>query len=278
MNYQLFPPKFVTESVTKFASRLKSQLSRAAVLLVAGCMMLLGTACSSTPPTASGPGATELYRTTQTKEGGMNQYSDTDPRQTDKRLGAETKARVDQAKGNLNKTQSPGDVVDEFKAGRPLGERTKNLVEPAANAIDNLKQDVTAGTERGIKNLQRNTADAKQDLKETLDQAQDNAADLGRDTSRSAQKAAAQVKSQVKSTAENARQDLGDKASNLIEGASRPVTASRDSQTALNALQSETQATPKLETPDLLERVKDSFDTAAQNVGEFAKDAANEAR
>ena len=188
------------------ANNLKARFSQVAVPLAASFLLLIGTACSASSPAASGPGSTgtgvtgtgstdaarsnqtELYRTTQAKEGGMNQYSDTDPRQTDKTLGAETKARVDQAKGNLNKTQSPGDVVDKFQEGRPLGERTKNVVEPAANALDDLKQDVTEGTQRGIKNLQRNTAGAKQNLKETLDQAQDNAADLGRGTSRSAQK------------------------------------------------------------------------------------------
>ena len=202
----------------------------------------------------------------------MNQYSDTDPRQNAKALGAEAKARVDQAKGNLNKAQTQKQFTNEVKSAAPIREGVKDLSERAGDAIDDLKQDVTKGTERGIKNLQRNTADAKQGVKETLDQAQDNAAELGRDGSRSVQKTA----DQVKSTLDNARQDLGNKTSSLLDGSSRQTAKASDK--AATAIQTQAQNTPKLDTQDLLERVKDSFNTASQNVGEFAKDAATDAR
>ena len=86
------------------------------------------------------------------------------------------------------------------------------------------------------------------------------------------------MKSNLGGAVENARQDLGDKASNLLDGASRQAANTRDGKAALNALQSETQETPKLGTSELLERVKDNFDTAARNVGEFTKDAGNQSR
>ncbi len=251
------------------------KLRQLAVALTASFILLIGTACSPSSPSASGTGSydktrsnqTELYRTTQPKEGGMNQYSDTDPRKTDKSLSAEAKARVDQAKSNLNKTQGLDDVVDEFKAGTPLSERTKNVLEPVGNAIEDLRQDVTEGTQRGIKNLQGNTANAKQNVKATVDEAQDNAAQFGQDSLKNAQNAAERVKSSASSTS----QQLGDRADSLINGGTaQPKTGS-----SVTAIRSEAQKTPRLDTADLVERAKDNFETATQNVGEFAKEAAN---
>ena len=263
-------------------SGLRVRFSRIAVALAAS-VMLLGTACSATP-SATGTGAnstsaTELYRTTQPEAGGMNRYSDTDPRQNAKALSVEAKARVDQAKSNLNKVQTPKQLGDEVKRAAPLREGVKDLSDRASDAIEGLKQDVSEGTERGVKNLQQNATDAQQGAKQTLDQAQDNAAQLGKDTSRKATQAAEQAKSNLDKTldkADKARQDLSEKASSLLDGSSRQVAKASDKTTT--AIQSQAQNTPKLDTQDLLERVKDSFDTAAQNVGEFAKDTASEAR
>lgn len=276
----------MNQQIFNFVSSLKVRFSRVAVVLVASFVMLLGTACSSTPSatgTGAGTGATstsatELYRTTQPEAGGMNRYSDTDPRQNAKALGAEAKARVDQAKGNLNKGQTPKQFTDEVKSAAPIREGVKDLSDRAGDAIEGLKQDVTEGTQRGVKNLQQNTTDAKQGVKQTLDRAQDNAAQLGKDTSRNAQQAAEQAKSNLDKTldkANKARQDLSDKASSLMDDSSRQVAKASDK--TVTAIQTEAQNTPKLDTQDLLERVKDSFDTAARNVGEFAKDTASEA-
>ena len=278
MNHQIF--RFF-----KSAKPVKQRLSQLTVAIAASVVLLVGTACSPSSPSVSGTGSynsarpnqTELYRTTQPEEDGANRYSDTDPRRNTKGLGAETKARVDQAKGNLNKSQNQKQFTNEVKGAAPIRDGSRDISERAGDAIEGLKQDLSEGTQRGVKNLQRNTADAKQGVKATVNEAQDNAAELGRDTSRSAQRTADQVKSRV----DSARQDLGDKASNLLDDASR--TASRsgiaNSGTAnVNALQSKAQQTPVLDNSDLIERVKDSFSTATQNLGDFSQDAANNAR
>jgi len=273
MNHRMF-------SFFKSAQPVKQRLSQLAVAIAASVVLLVGTACSPSSPSVSGTGSynsarpnqTELYRTTQPEGDGMNRYSDTDPRRNPKGLEAETKARVDQAKGNLNKSQNQKQFTNEVKGAAPIREGSRDISERAGNAIEGLKQDLSEGTQRGVKNLQRNTADAKQGVKATVNEAQDNAAELGRDTARSAQRTA----DQVKSTVDNTRRDLGDKASNLLDDTSR--TASRSGAANVNALQSEAQQTPVLDNSDLIERVKDSFSTATQNVGEFAKDVANDAR
>ena len=80
---------------------------------------------------------------------------------------------------------------------------------------------------------------------------------------------------------EKGLQDLGDKASKLLDDASRTASRSgiaNNGTANVNALQSEAQQTPVLDNSDLIERVKDSFSTATQNLGDFAQDAANDAR
>ncbi|MBW4468126.1 MAG: hypothetical protein KME07_22090 [Pegethrix bostrychoides GSE-TBD4-15B] len=245
--------------------------------LAASFVLLLSTACNPSSPSVSGTGSsdaarpnqTELYRTTQDKEGGMNQYSDTDPRRSTGSLDSKTKARVDQAKVNLKKAESPEEIVDEFKSGRSLDERTKNVLEPVGDAIQDLKQDVTAGTERGIKNLKSNTENAKQGIKSTADQAQDNAAQLGKDASRNVKNTTTQLRSNVDSAVDSAK-DLGDRADNVFDRTSTQTTGK-----SLGTLQSTRQATPDLDNQDLLKRAKDNFDAATRNLGEFAEDSAN---
>jgi hypothetical protein len=240
------------------------RFSRVAVAVVASFVLLLGTGCNPSSPSVSGTGSyqegrptqTELYKTNQPKQGGMNTYSDTDTRQSTKGLAAETKARVDQAKANLKKSNSPEDLAKEVRTARPLREGPKDVTERASNTVEDVTEDFKAGTERGIKNLKANAKQAKRGIEETLDDARQNAADLGNDTVRSAQKTASQLKDNV----DDAARDVGNKISK--------TGANGD----LSAVQSKKQSTPDLDAGDLAERAKNVFGTASRNVGEFTKE------
>lgn len=250
--------------------RLKQvRLSHAAIAIVAGLVLMLGTACNPSSPSVSGTGSshsgkdpqTELYRTIQPKEGGPNVYSDTDPRRNTRGLGTEAKARIDQAGRNVDKVQNPREFAEEYRQGTPLGERVRNITDSVGNAAKDVNKDFAKGTERGISNLKRNTEQAKRGISETLDDTRQNAADLGKDTARTAQRTADRVKTNV----DNARQDIGNKVSN----ANRDDRFSSRSNSEVGKLQSNQQPTPDLDAKDLIERAKDTFGNATRNVGEM---------
>lgn len=241
-----------------------NRFSRVAVAVVASFVLLLGTGCNPASPSVSGTGSyqegrptqTELYKPNQAKQGGMNTYSDTDARQDTKGLAAEAKARVDQAKANLKKSNTPGDLADEVRDARPLREGPKDVAKRTSNTVEDVTQDFKAGTERGIKNLKENTKQAKRGIEDTLDDARQNAADLGKDTARGAQATANELKKNV----DNAARDLGNKVSGT--GATGDLAAVRSGK----------QSVPDLDADDLAERAKDVFGAASRNVGDFAKE------
>ncbi|MFM7428222.1 MAG: hypothetical protein ACKO7W_25030 [Elainella sp.] len=244
------------------------RFSRVAVAVVASFVLLLGTGCNPSSPSVSGTGSyqegrptqTELYKPNQAKQGGMNTYSDTDARQNTRGLAAETKARVDQAKGNLKKSNSPAALADEVKDARPLKEGPKDVSKRASNTVEDVTQDLKAGTERGIQNLKANAKQAKRGIEDTLDDARQNAADLGKDTARGAQATANELKRNV----DDAARDL----SNKVSGQVSKTGASGD----LTAVRSGKQSVPDLDADDLAERAKNVFGAASRNVGDFAKE------
>ncbi len=244
------------------------RFSRVAIAVVASFVLLLGTGCNPSSPSVSGTGSykegrptqTELYKPNQPKQGGMNTYSDTDTRQNTKGLASEAKARVDQAKANLKKSNTPDALAEEVRDAKPLRKGPKDVTERATNTVEDVTQDFKDGTERGIKNLKANAKQAKRGVEETLDDAKQNAAELGEDTARSAQKTASQLKNNVDSAA----RDLGDKVGDKVSG-----TRGNGS---LSAVRSSKQGTPDLDADDLAERAKDVFGTASRNVGEFANE------
>lgn len=259
----------MSNPIVDLVSRLKQvRLSRIAIAVAAGLVLMFNTACNPSSPSVSGTGSyqsgrnpqTELYRTNQPKQGGPNVYSDTDPRRNTRGLGAESKARIDQAERNVNKVQNPSEFAEEYRKGTPLGERIRNVTENVGDAAKDASKDFTKGTERGINNLKRNTEQAKREVGETVNDTRQDATEFGKDSARNAQRAADRVKTNL----DNARQEVGNKVS----------SSNRDDQfTARSSeagrLQSNQQPTPKLDAKDLVERAKDTFGSATRNVNEM---------
>lgn len=188
-------PTFRFPDVSQVFTSLKPiRFARVAIAMVAGFVLMLGTACSPNSPSVSGTGSyqqgrkpqTELYQTNQPKEGGMNQYSDTDPRQNTSGLDEKVRSRVKAAERNLDKVQTPGDLAEEAREAKPLRRGAEDISKRVENTVEDLKDDISDGTQRGIKNLKRNTEQAKRDVGNALDDAGQNAKDLGKDTARTA--------------------------------------------------------------------------------------------
>lgn len=204
----------MSNSISKLFNHLKqSRFVRTAFAVAAGFILLLNTACSPKGSEVSGTGSyekprsqpTELYRTTQPKEDGMNVYSDTDPRRNTRGLGSEIKARVDQAERNIDRVQNPGEFAEDYREGTPLGERVRNITDSIGGAAKDVTEDVTEGTQRGVRNLKANTSRAGQGVQETVDDARQNAADVGKDAARNAQRTTDDLKGNAQRAANQAK-------------------------------------------------------------------------
>ncbi|MBW4476478.1 MAG: hypothetical protein KME54_06300 [Tolypothrix brevis GSE-NOS-MK-07-07A] len=99
-------------------------------------------------------------------EGGMNNFSDTDPRSNEAKPKAE--ALKQNAEQNLiDKTSSVGEGT--------LGKNLQQSAEGAKDKIGNSSGDFAKGVERGIENIKDNTKNAVDDLTKGAQRAADDA-------------------------------------------------------------------------------------------------------
>ncbi|WP_369694369.1 hypothetical protein [Nostoc commune] len=157
-------------------------------VLFAGIFLFLTQACgdpgvATQPPQPDNqPGYTKRYDPTKdyplsSPEGGINNFSDVDPRAKSDEKAASDKAdafarnaekRIDE-KG----VESPGEYIRNFKEGTPLGERVKNLGEDVGSSAEEVRKGVVKGTQRGIENLKGNTQNAAEDAGNAVKKAVD---------------------------------------------------------------------------------------------------------
>jgi hypothetical protein len=180
-----------TNLASKFKSLVKVALSFFAVIL-----LVTTTACNGTnsspnstakvdPLTNSNnppPGkVTELYKPIAPAEGGMNNYSDVDPRM-DK---SEAKAKADRLIDKTDRLQR--DVTNPFKQlgkqldGKGLPERIEDTSKQVTRSAKETADDVVKGTKRGYGNLKENTNTFKEDVKSSLENTRQNAVDRADD-------------------------------------------------------------------------------------------------
>ncbi|VXD19437.1 conserved exported hypothetical protein [Planktothrix serta PCC 8927] len=162
-------------------------------VFLAGVLLLISTACSNKTPTAQvSDNASynetqgykkELYHPVQDKQkGGMYPYSDTDV--SNPKADAKAKALIDSAKSNINKVNNPQEFVENYKNGKPLPERVKDLSERVGESASEVADDWMGGTKRGMRNVKNNTKDA---LDTAKNQAEDTSMGLKRQASKGAQ-------------------------------------------------------------------------------------------
>lgn len=221
-------------------SRIISLLKRAAawsrvmLTMIVASGLLLTTACSPTsaattdsplsPKSAGEPSEnagtsmfTDTYGENQSYKGGMNRYSDTDPRRDTAGVAAKSKGLVDSAERNIEKVQDVDDFVDNYKAGTPLGERIKNIGENAADKAENIAEDVNSpnvprdrirdiGTENAEEILDNTTKSAKRAARD----AQTSAKRAGRDATQSVKNAADKVGDAASDAAKSAKRGAED--------------------------------------------------------------------
>lgn len=199
-------------------------VKRLVIVALVGFFMVMSTACSSSyaadprsdakqgtytsSPYDKNDGPTrELYKPTQQREGGMNNYND-DPKYDRKAVKAEAEQYVNRAKENLeqNQAHNPKEVFSNIKNRNPLDDKARESYESTKNSADKLANDFSEGTRKGTQNV-----------KENLDKARDNAPRVFNEAKRNAQGAADDVREGTESLFggfQNAAERAGDAVQN----------------------------------------------------------------
>lgn len=150
-------------------------LSKAALSLAAIALVVTTTACNgtnaATKPTVNNPTngkITELYKPIAPAEGGMNNYSDVDPRVNTDRAGAKTDRLIKQAKDLEQKDTNPFKQLQKQFDRKGLNERAEDAVEGVNRSAQETADGVAKGTRKGFGNLKENAKSFKEDVKSAV--------------------------------------------------------------------------------------------------------------
>jgi ElaB/YqjD/DUF883 family membrane-anchored ribosome-binding protein len=227
--------------MNKFMSGLKNiRPLRILTAFVAAIFLLITQACnsadattpvSSTPHQIEGPQSAEpnsqVYVPKGAKvispyEGGMNNFSDTDPRSATAKTEVKVKAEAlkENAEQNLiDQTSNVGEntrrILD--KKGDNVEDLGKNLQRQAEYTKSNAEEaadDFAKGTKRGIENIQENTKNAAQGAGQNVQSA---AEDAKLNAKRTADKAGEAVNRSATETGENVKYNAKQTSENLTE-------------------------------------------------------------
>lgn len=145
-------------------------------------------------------------------EGGMNDYSDVDPRENITAAQAKTQVLIDNAERHvIDQTDDVATNTNRIlnKKGenaRELGENLKDSAEDVADQTQRSVRDFAKGTNQGIENIKDNTQDATADVtKETKRAAENikqNTQDAGKDLAAKAQDTADKTSTYIQNKAD----------------------------------------------------------------------------
>lgn len=204
--------------MNKVVDWLKSiRLDRILTVFLVGILLFVSTACSGR---ASAKTADQIREevpgsaVTNEYKGGMNDYSDVDPRSNTTEAQAKAKGLVDNARKNIEEksVDSGEQYVENYRSGTPLGERVKRIGENVGKAAENVTEDISKGTQENAQNAQKAAKGAKQAADETANAAQSKVKSDIKTTQRSAEDTAEAVKSKVSRDVNRTQRALDDAA------------------------------------------------------------------
>lgn len=197
-------------------------IDRVVTGFLVGLLVFVSTACSGG---ASATTADKIQKevpssaVTNEYKGGMNDYSDVDPRQDTKQAQAKAKALVDNAQKNIDQksVDSGEQYVENYRSGTPLGERVKRIGENVGESAKNLTKDVSEGTQRGAQNVKENTQDAAKNVSQSTSETADRASNAAQSKVKSDIKTAQRALDKAEDTSENFGDKVKQAVQNLIE-------------------------------------------------------------
>lgn len=215
-------------------------------VFVAGMFLVFTQACTqatatkpeptrTTPPHIVGPQSaepnSEVYvpkgdKPLNTYEGGMNNFSDLDPRGQ----GADVKAKSEALKQNaeqnvIDQTSNLGEntrriLEKKGENAEDFGKNVQRSVEKTADKAQGTAEDFAKGTKQGLENIQDNTKDAAKGAAKNVQGA---AEGVKIDAQRKADNAGDAVERTVREAGDNANTSVRDTGNNLIEKAQQAV-------------------------------------------------------
>jgi hypothetical protein len=146
-------------------------LYKAALSFVAIALLVTTTACNGSevasktnlenPP----PGKiTELYKPITPKVGGMNNYSDVDPRVDTSKVDAKTDRLINQAKDLERKDTNPLQQIKKQFDNKGMQERVEDAAESVRESAQETADGISKGTRKGIANVKENAKSFKDDV------------------------------------------------------------------------------------------------------------------
>jgi hypothetical protein len=154
---------------------LKSKLlSQAMLIFVAAMILVTTTACNVTeeasksnldnPPSGK---ITELYKPITPDVGGMNKYSDVDPRIDTSKVDAKAERLIKQAKNSEGKDINPLENIKKEFDRKGIQERVKDTADSVSKSAQETVDGISKGTSKGLANLKENTSSFKDEIKES---------------------------------------------------------------------------------------------------------------
>lgn len=240
--------------IVAFAQRIR--LRKIMTVFLAGMLLCVSTACSGAKnlqARAAGDLGSHPAGQAQPLQGGMNNFSDTDPRVADKSTSAKAKGLKDNAERNLNnRIDSVEQYVDNYTSGAPLGERTERVVDRVKEGVENFAEDASElgdvpnrtsyvksnrpnqfndytknGTDysRADKDMGRTYDQGKssRDANQAVENIKDNSQAAGRDVINNAKSAINKVGNKVSDFAKDNSIDSGNAAQRTIDNAADAV-------------------------------------------------------
>jgi hypothetical protein len=213
--------------MNKFITGIKNiRITRIVTGFLASLFLFVATACSNTPNVLAKTAddvRPEVPRSavTNTHQGGMNEYSDVDPRRSTAPANSKAKALIENAQRNIDtkSADSRQQYGENYRSGTPIGERVKRLGEDVGESAEELAEGAAKGTKQGLENIRQNARNTS-----------DYVEDVGEDTANvNIDKAQAKINNAAKGTRRafedtaDASQDLGKRIQRTAEDAGDAV-------------------------------------------------------
>jgi hypothetical protein len=151
--------------------KLKS-LYKTVLSFLAIALLVTTTACngsevaSKTNLDNSPPGKiTELYKPITPEVGGMNNYSDVDPRVDTSKIDAKAERLIKQAKGLERKDTNPLEQIKKEFDRKGIQERIEDTADSVGQSAQETAEGLSAGTRKGFANVKENAKSFKDDVK-----------------------------------------------------------------------------------------------------------------
>ncbi|HAG85232.1 MAG TPA: hypothetical protein DCL61_29810 [Cyanobacteria bacterium UBA12227] len=187
------------------------RLDKVLTVLIAGILLFVSTACGGKVLAKTADQIRQEVpesALTSPYEGGMNDYSDVDPRQDTKQTKAKAKGLIDRVESNLSKrAETPEELRQNYQEGAPLGKRVQRLADNVRDAAENRVENVSKGTQRGVENIKENSGNAAEDVagftQRSAENAKQNTERAGRDLAKAAGRSVETVKQNTQRVAED---------------------------------------------------------------------------